>query len=1098
MFLILFFLFFNLFISKCHLPTLFFPFSNAPLVQQLHCLKVLSVLAFLIFLFLDIACPFFTQGPPPFQCPSSSFMHNIPIPPSSVCQGLDHIHPSFLLNPSHSQSLTLLLASHGQSSKYKHIFLLLTILRAGDIELNPGPNTINPSPTTTNLHFVHLNTCSISSITPFLDKPAVLQEFISDEAIEILTLSETWLSPDTLPSTLTALTPPNFLILSNPRCTGRGGGVAIIYRSYLKITKFDIPSFPTFEALCIKVTISSKSYTILTIYRPPSTSIAAFVSDFTSLLDNLNTQPSELIISGDFNIHVDTPTLPTSSSFLSVLDSSHLQQHVHFPTHKHGHTLDLLISRATSNIVTSVSWTFPFLSDHFAIHAILKVPTYSRPPHTTKFTRSLRSIDVSAFSNDILNSPLHSTQPLNLDSYISLFNSTLSSLVDKHAPLKSTSFSPRTQKPYITPIIRAAKSIRSKLETIYRRTRSLADLANFKHQSRALTNLITSSKRHYYRSLIVKHKDRPRQLWAALNSLLSRKSSPTLPITSSFPSLAASFLKFFDDKISKLCLAFNAAPSPSIHIHPPRSPPSLQFFQPATTAEIRTAILSSNDSTCSLDIIPTSLLKSSLPALLLPITTLVNLSLSEGIFPSQFKHALVKPLLKKHNLPSEDLSSYRPISNLNFISKIIERIIHNRLTNHLSSFQSVSLFQSAYRKFHSTETALLRIQNDLLLASDQQQVSALILLDLSAAFDTIDHHILLTRLSTFYGITGPALKLLESYLHDRTQSVTIGDCTTPPQVLRTGVPQGSVLGPLLFSLYTSPIGYIFPSSVSYHLYADDTQLYLSFSASETSNNLAILSSTLDSLHSWFMSNRLTVNPSKTEYLIIGTHQQRSKVTSASIQFQNTTLNPSTSARNLGVVFENDLSLKKHISSICQTSFFHIRCLRQIRSSLDLNSAIILANSLVSSRLDYCNSLFYGLPDSSVHRLQRIQNSLARAVMPSFNRRDHITPALHKLHWLPIHERIVFKIATITFKVLNNHQPAYLFELLTRHNPSRSLRSSSQNLLSVPRVDLEIGRRSFKFAAPTIWNRLPLSVRSCSSLSCFRSALKTHLFPSLPP
>ena len=135
------------------------------------------------------------------------------------------------------------------------------------------------------------------------------------------------------------------------------------------------------------------------------------------------------------------------------------------------------------------------------------------------------------------------------------------------------------------------------------------------------------------------------------------------------------------------------------------------------------------------------------------------MSLSEGIFPSHFKHALVKPLIKKPNLPPQDLSSYRPISNLNFLSKIIERIIHNRLTKHLNTFQSLSPFQSAYRKFHSTETALLKIQNDLLLATNQQKISALILLDLSSAFDTIDHHILLTRLSSFYDMTGLALQL---------------------------------------------------------------------------------------------------------------------------------------------------------------------------------------------------------------------------------------------------------------------------------------------------------------------------------------------------
>ena len=378
---------------------------------------------------------------------------------------------------------------------------------------------------------------------------------------------------------------------------------------------------------------------------------------------------------------------------------------------------------------------------------------------------------------------------------------------------------------------------------------------------------------------------------------------------------------------------------------------------------MRLAILSSSDASCALDSIPTNLLKSCLDALILPITTIINHSLSDGIFPDQFKSAIVTPLHKKHSLPHDDLSSYRPISNLNFISKILERVIHSRLSDHLQSFSSLCPFQSAYRKHHSTETALLRIYNDLLLSINQKKVSALVLLDLSAAFDTIDHQILLHRLSFNFGLNGSALALLESYLLNRSQSVSIGSHTSSSSPLHTGVPQGSVLGPLLFCLYTTPLSYIFSDSpVSYHLYADDTQLYISFSSSDSTQNLALLSSTLDSVYSWLTSNHLSVNPSKTEYLLVGTPQQRHKLTSTSISFRGTILSPSESCQNLGVLFDSDLSFDKHISNVCRSSFYHIRQLRQIRSSLDSNSAIILANALVSSKLDYCNSLFFNLPD----------------------------------------------------------------------------------------------------------------------------------------
>ena len=221
--------------------------------------------------------------------------------------------------------------------------------------------------------------------------------------------------------------------------------------------------------------------------------------------------------------------------------------------------------------------------------------------------------------------------------------------------------------------------------------------------------------------------------------------------------------------------------------------------------------------------IPTKLFKSCIEALAFPITRLVNLSLSEGIFPDTYKHAIVSPLIKKTSLPKNELASYRPISNLNFISKIIEKVIYSRLCEHLDSLPSISHFQSAYRKYHSTETALLRVQNDLKLAIENQHISALILLDLSAAFDTIDHKILLNRLSSTFGLSNSALSLLTSYLSNRTQAVTIGEESSLKLSLSRGIPQGSVLGPLLFSLLFL---LLLVFSLQFHLYADDIHIYI--------------------------------------------------------------------------------------------------------------------------------------------------------------------------------------------------------------------------------------------------------------------------------
>ena len=280
---------------------------------------------------------------------------------------------------------------------------------------------------------------------------------------------------------------------------------------------------------------------------------------------------------------------------------------------------------------------------------------------------------------------------------------------------------------------------------------------------------------------------------------------------------------------------------------------------------------------CELDSIPTFLLKLCFDELGPTITNIINFSLSEGIFPSSFKQAIVHPLLKKPSLPDDDLNNFRPISNLNFISKILEKVVASRIQSRLLSNSLSSSFQSAYRMFHSTETTLLGIHNDLILAMDRGEVTSLILLDLSAAFDTVDHSILLHRLQHWFGLHGTSLDWFSSYLTSRSQAVSIQNSTSSFSNLSCGVPQGSVLGPLLFTLYTTPLGSVISkNSIKYHLYADDTQLYISFTPSNSTSSLEILSNTFSDILSWMNSNILLLNPSKTEFLLIGTKQQRLK------------------------------------------------------------------------------------------------------------------------------------------------------------------------------------------------------------------------------
>ena len=295
-------------------------------------------------------------------------------------------------------------------------------------------------------------------------------------------------------------------------------------------------------------------------------------------------------------------------------------------------------------------------------------------------------------------------------------------------------------------------------------------------------------------------------------------------------------------------------------------------------------------------------------ALLPTITNIINFSLSTGIFPDEFKNCSVHPKLKKHNLDKENLSNYRPISHLSFISKLTERLVKNRLTEYLHQNNLTNSFQSAYTKFNSTETTLLTLHDHIIRAISQQQVTGLCLLDLSAAFDTIDHSILLQRLKSWFGINNTVLSWIQSYLSSRSFTVSINIKSSPFQLLY-GVPQGSVLGPLLFILYTTPLSHIISqSSVNHKLYADDTQLFLSFSPCNFQQNIQLLQNTISEISSWMASNFLSLNSSKTEFLLIGLPTQLAKIDNPSLSMpSSTSIKPVASARNLGVIFDSNLS-----------------------------------------------------------------------------------------------------------------------------------------------------------------------------------------------
>ena len=566
-------------------------------------------------------------------------------------------------------------------------------------------------------------------------------------------------------------------------------------------------------------------------------------------------------------------------------------------------------------------------------------------------------------------------------------------------------------------------------------------------------------------------------------------SAPTVHI-------AEDFLRAFEDKVASVRAKTDGFPPATV-----KSTATAGFpgFHACTEGDVRRVVMQSPTKSCTLDPIPTFMLKESIDVLLPFLTAMCNASLSEDVLPQSQKHAVVTPLLKKPSMDPAELRNYRPVSNLSFVSKVVERLVSEQLVSYLQSNDLMPRLQSAYRRHHSTETALLRVIADLLRAADNRQVTLLGLLDLSAAFDCVDHAILLRRLESSFGIGGTALQkhAVKSLLSDRTQQVFYNQRMSSVSHLICGVPQGSVLGPLMFLLYTADLfDLIAACGLTAHSYADDTQIYLSVPAIDVSTAVQRFSACVEQIDLWMGSNRLKLNAEKTQVIWVGTRQQLSKVDITELRLGSTAVQFSGTVSDLGVTVDGQLTMADHVAAVCRSCFHQLRQLRVIKASLTIDATKTLVHAFVSSRLDYCNSLLAGVAGCHLQKLQSVQNAAARLISRT-RKFDHITMVLRDLHWLPIRQRIVFKIATLVFKCLHGLAPPYLAEdivPLASIPGRRETRSSFTQTLSVPAAKTNYGSRCFSVYGPTVWNSLPVALRTADcSIAVFRQRLKTHLF-----
>ena len=476
------------------------------------------------------------------------------------------------------------------------------------------------------------------------------------------------------------------------------------------------------------------------------------------------------------------------------------------------------------------------------------------------------------------------------------------------------------------------------------------------------------------------------------------------------------------------------------------------------------------------------------------ILMIINKSLESGVFPSSLKHATVTPLVKDRNGDLNEFKNYRPVSNTPFLAKIIEKCVLGQLLEHIRINGLHSKAQSGYKKHHSCETALMKIVNDTQLEIQQNNISVVLMLDQSAAFDTVDHQILLRKLSEKYFISDTALKLLSSFLLGRTFSVVVNGKESVKVPLEYGVPQGAILAPVLYLLYTSDLNDLVNSmGFEIHSFADDNNMYLGFKPLDgMSHAMERLETCVGRVKKYMIENYLQLNVQKTQILFCGSKSNLELYGTRLDEFERMlgeNCKRSKFGKTLGIRIDECLKFDEAISDTCSGGYHRLNMLKNMRKVLNIDLKLTLVKCFILSRIDYCNILLNGVTKKQISRLQKLINASLRFVY-SVRKSVSVTPYMKRAHILPVSYRIQYKSSLFVYKILHGFSPPYISELVRRKYPHRQgLRSSEDDTLVEPVAE---GRTVAATMCRT-WNQLPIAMRQIRTIETFKKSLKTHYF-----
>lgn len=929
--------------------------------------------------------------------------------------------------------------------------------------------------------FLH---CNIRSLRKHHDD---LINFLSilDHNFSIICLSETWLTQ--VDGNLFDL--PGYISEHSYRGNQRSGGSAIFVNSSIAYTRRLDLSFR--NLLCESVWLEfdrnvlplNNMPTILaSIYRSPSSSYSDFCSQLEEILNLLTNENKNIIICGDININILPPSCQSCSDYINCLFSYGFSSLIDVPTRcdtAGSRTLiDHIFSSSTSDYTTGV--IDYSITDHYPLFFVLG--TGKRAQH--------RQYTKNSFNEALFARKVHDTCWNNVfredcpEKAYSIFLSTITNYINDcttHVTHKHTFSSPRN--PWITNALLRSIIKKNNLHKKVKLQPFNASLrARFKNYSNILSSVLKRAKREYYERRIIENGTNTRRNWELIKEFLNVRESDAsikkIIYKDKEYSTEADMSNVFSDHFA----ACQNTLSLSVPAHLPRSPQSF-FLRPVSSSEVFNVISSLKVTGPGLDSIRPSRIKLVAADISLVFADIANKIFRTGIFPELLKRGKIIPVYKKGS--RDNINNYRPICILPFFGKVIEKLIYSRLMHYLNKFNLLSPHQFGFRNGYSTEQALLKFTDNIKQFIDEGFVVGAIFIDLTKAFDTLEHSILLDKLESF-GITGPTLNLIRSYLSNRPQVVYLNGQFSSTKLINCGVPQGSILGPLLFLLFINDL----PNTLTFSkclLYADDTTIYSPHKSLTALQDT--LNADLNNVHSWCRNNKLQINPTKTTFVLF--HSPQTVVSSSiTVLLDNYTLLASDNVKFLGVTLDKHLKYNSHANSLIKRVSFGIRIIITTRAFFQPHVLISLYHAYINSHLSYCLSSWGNTYAIHLKPLQRLQNQAIK-LMTFSPFRCHSLPIYQHLRILPIQQLFYHRLSLITYRLI--HREISLdnipFHIFVNNNNTRF---SERNNFLLPKIRSNYGRYTARFFCVHLWNNIPLHVKSSHSLQSFKHNMKSIL------